>query len=51
VVEERVVLENKAGLALVGGEIGDIAAMEKNATIAGVGEFQSSNDTEQRGLA
>ena len=50
-VEKRVVLENKAGLALVGGEIGDIAALKKNTAVAGVGEFQSGNDTEQRGLA
>lgn len=51
VVEERVVLENKSGLALVGGEICDIAALKKNAPVAGIGEFQSGNDTEQRGLA
>ena len=51
VIEERVVLENEACLALVGGEAGDIAAMEENVPIAGIGEFQAGNDTEQRRLA
>ena len=51
VVEESVMLKNKACLALVGGEIGDIATVKSDAPVVGIRKFQTGNDTEERCLS
>jgi hypothetical protein len=49
VPEERVVLEDKADAAVAGIAMRSVFAIEEN--VAGVGEFQSGDDAQQRGLA
>ncbi len=51
VVEERVVLKNEAGVALVGAELGDIRAVEEHAAGAVVGKFEAGDRAQERRLS
>ncbi len=49
--EQRVVLEGKPGLALAGGQVRDVLAVEQHLAGSGIGKFQPGDDAQQRGLA
>jgi hypothetical protein len=51
VPEEGVVLEDEADLALAGGHVGDVVAVEEDAAAALVRELEPGDDAKERRLA
>ncbi len=49
VLEERIMLENEAGAALVGAAVGHVAVIEED--LALLGKFQAGDDAQEGGLA
>src|SRR6202158_3212958 len=49
VTEKRVMLKNETDLAIANADVARVLAMKQH--LAGVGRFQSRDDSEQRGLA